>query len=161
MSTIKLKRSAVGGRIPTTSDLALGELAINTYDGRAYIKKNVSGTESIVVVGRSVNDFSDQGDASTSLTATTADQVVDTIVASTYRSVKYIVQMTEGTDYHTTEVLIVHDGTDTYMTEYGTMFTSASLGTISSDISSGNLRLLVSPVSTNTTVIVHKTMLVV
>ena len=161
MSTIKLKRSAVGGRIPTTSDLALGELAINTYDGRAYIKKNVSGTESIVVVGRSVNDFSDQGDASTSLTDTTADQVVDTIVASTYRSVKYIVQMTEGTDYHTTEVLIVHDGTDTYMTEYGTMFTSASLGTISSDISSGNLRLLVSPVSTNTTVIVHKTMLVV
>jgi hypothetical protein len=30
---IKLKRSAVPGKIPTTSSLELGELALNTYDG--------------------------------------------------------------------------------------------------------------------------------
>ena len=48
MSTIKLKRSAVAGKIPTTSNLELGEIALNTYDGRLYIKKDVSGTESIV-----------------------------------------------------------------------------------------------------------------
>ena len=49
--TVQLKRSATAGGIPSTSDLALGELAINTYDGKAYIKKNVGGTESIVEVG--------------------------------------------------------------------------------------------------------------
>lgn len=39
MSTqIKLRRSAVQGRIPTTAQLALGELAINTRDGKIYIK---------------------------------------------------------------------------------------------------------------------------
>jgi len=46
--TLKLKRSAVSGRAPTTSDLELGELAINTTDGKIYIKKSVSGTESII-----------------------------------------------------------------------------------------------------------------
>ena len=49
--TVQLKRSATSGSIPSTSDLALGELAINTYDGKAYIKKSVGGTESIVEVG--------------------------------------------------------------------------------------------------------------
>ena len=49
--TVQLKRSATAGGIPSTSDLALGELAINTYDGKAYIKKSVGGTESIVEVG--------------------------------------------------------------------------------------------------------------
>jgi hypothetical protein len=49
--TIKLKRSATSGAAPSTSDLALGEVAINTYDGKMYIKKSVDGTESIVEIG--------------------------------------------------------------------------------------------------------------
>lgn len=50
-NTIQLRRSATANAVPTTTQLALGELAINTYDGRLYLKKNVSGTESIVEVG--------------------------------------------------------------------------------------------------------------
>ena len=49
--TIKLKRSATSGATPTTSQLELGEVAINTYDGKMYIKKDVGGTESIVEIG--------------------------------------------------------------------------------------------------------------
>ena len=49
--TIKLKRSATAGNTPTTSQLALGELGINTTDGKLFLKKSVSGTESIVDVG--------------------------------------------------------------------------------------------------------------
>ena len=45
---IELKRSNVPGKIPSTSQLQLGEVALNTYDGAAYFKKNVSGTETIV-----------------------------------------------------------------------------------------------------------------
>ena len=37
---IKLKRSAVSGKIPSANDLPLGELALNTYDGRLYASKN-------------------------------------------------------------------------------------------------------------------------
>jgi hypothetical protein len=50
-NTIILKRSATASNIPTTSQIELGEVAINTYDGKMYIKKSVSGTASIVEVG--------------------------------------------------------------------------------------------------------------
>jgi hypothetical protein len=43
---IKLKRTAVEGRKPTTSNLELGELAINTHDGKIYFEKD-NGTPSI------------------------------------------------------------------------------------------------------------------
>ena len=33
---IKLKRSAVVGKTPQTSSLELGELAVNTTDGKIY-----------------------------------------------------------------------------------------------------------------------------
>ena len=50
MSTIKLRRSAVAGRVPTTAQLELGEIAINTQDGKLYFKKYdaSANTESIV-----------------------------------------------------------------------------------------------------------------
>ena len=47
---VVLKRSAVEGKTPTTGDLALGELALNTYDGNLFFKKDVSGSESILSV---------------------------------------------------------------------------------------------------------------
>jgi hypothetical protein len=49
-NVVKFKRSAVAGRVPATTDLALGELALNTYDGRIYLKKSVASTESIVAI---------------------------------------------------------------------------------------------------------------
>jgi len=54
--TIKLKRSSVAGNIPSTSDLALGEVAINTADGKMYIKKSVDGTDSIIDLSDSPQD---------------------------------------------------------------------------------------------------------
>ena len=43
---VKLKRTSVQGRIPTISNLELGELAINTHDGRIFFEKD-DGTLSI------------------------------------------------------------------------------------------------------------------
>ena len=50
-TTIKHIRSSVAGRTPTTAQLPLGVLAINTADGKVFIKKDVSGTETIVEIG--------------------------------------------------------------------------------------------------------------
>jgi hypothetical protein len=49
--TILLKRSAVAGKVPTTSDVPLGSLALNTTDGLLFTKKSVGGVESIVEIG--------------------------------------------------------------------------------------------------------------
>jgi hypothetical protein len=50
MALMKFKRSAVQSKVPNVADLALGEIAINTYDGKLFLKKD-NGTESIVEIG--------------------------------------------------------------------------------------------------------------
>lgn len=47
---VLLKRSAVASKVPATTDLLLGEIALNTYDGKVFMKKN-NGVDGIVEVG--------------------------------------------------------------------------------------------------------------
>jgi hypothetical protein len=49
-SIVQLKRSALSGKVPDTGSLNLGELAVNTYDGKIYFKKSgsIETVESIV-----------------------------------------------------------------------------------------------------------------
>ena len=49
-STIRLKRSSVATKVPTTTQLDLGELAVNTRDGKLFLKR-ADGSEEIVEVG--------------------------------------------------------------------------------------------------------------
>jgi len=49
-NTLLVKRTSVAGRVPTTAQLAAGELAVNVTDGKLYLKKSASGVESIVDV---------------------------------------------------------------------------------------------------------------
>ena len=52
---IRLKRSSVPGRVPTINQLDLGELALNTYDGKLYLKQDISGVQSVITVGESAS----------------------------------------------------------------------------------------------------------
>ena len=49
-SIVQLKRSALSGKVPGTGSLNLGELAVNTYDGKIYFKKSgsIESVESVV-----------------------------------------------------------------------------------------------------------------
>ena len=120
------------------------------------VQENVTGTVEVVSLSRAtfVDSQGGLGITATSeaFSTTTTDQVADTFFASAYRTAKYLVQMSDGTDFHATEVLLIHDGTNVHSTEYGTVYTNASMGTIDADIVDGKVRLLVSPTSINTTV---------
>jgi len=47
---------------------------------------------------------------------------------------------------------MMHDGVDVYLTQYANINSGSVLATFDADISSGNLRLLVTPINANTTV---------
>lgn len=71
MSTIKLKRSAVAGKQPNTSILDLGEIAINTHDGKLFFKKD-DGSASIVTIQEVTEDnLTIDSSALTNVTANT------------------------------------------------------------------------------------------
>lgn len=73
--------------------------------------------------------------------ATTSATTIASHAAATYRTVKYLVQCTQGTDYHSTEINIIHDGTTVYLTEYGSLWDNAALGTFDAVISGANIIL--------------------
>ena len=85
MSTnITLKRSSVQGRVPLTTDLALGEIALNTYDGKLFIKKNVGGTETIIdVTAPTLTGVVTSSNNVTSFTALAVDNAAINILAVT------------------------------------------------------------------------------
>ena len=88
--TIKLKRSSVSGNTPSTSDLSLGEIGINTYDGKIFIKKD-DGSASIVEVGGSSGTVTEtfKTIAVSGQTSVVADSATDTLtfVAGTNMSI--------------------------------------------------------------------------
>ena len=55
-SNIKFKRSAVQNRVPTTAQLDLGELALNTYDGKLYTEIN-TGSAAVVEIGSKLSSL--------------------------------------------------------------------------------------------------------
>jgi hypothetical protein len=74
--TVKLKRSNVADAVPTTSNLELGELGMNTRDGKIYMRKtNSGGSDTIVdpVAAAAVGDHDHTG--------ATADDVIAMAIA--------------------------------------------------------------------------------
>ena len=65
----------------------------------------------------------------------------DSLGKSNYRSVEYSVQATQDSKYHFTKLLLVHDGSNAYLTEYGTIFSDSTLAVYSADIGGNFIRL--------------------
>ena len=95
--TIKLKRSATSGAVPTTSQLELGEVAINTNDGKMYFEKD-NGTASIREV-------------------VTADQSSGDVDLSGHLSFGDSKEVRLGAS---DDLKLYHDGSDSYISEEGT-----------------------------------------
>jgi len=95
----------------------------------------------------------------TSLGTTISD--IDTFSAASYRSAKYVISIKDVTnsEYQSSEILVVHDGTTSYLTEYGQLHTGANpLVTFTTDISAGNVRLRGTGISVNNNVKVIRTL---
>ena len=265
-TVINFKRSSTQNAVPTTGDLSLGEVAINTYHGRMYTEKN-DGSAAVIEIGSSpktlsVNDAysfptsdgtsnqilqtngsgtltfvsaassgvvtftytigstvtvisgndddsnallytagSEQvylngvkligggvdytatnsstitlvanaisGDVlevvaitaaanlvqgyytASALTATTANQVLSSNAVA-IKGIKYVINAPHASaGTHACEVLLINNGSSAYFVQYGDVYSTASLFTLSADVNSGNMRLLITPVNTNTTV---------
>ena len=264
-TVIQFKRSSTQNDVPATSDLALGEVAINTYHGRMYTEKN-DGSAAIVEIGSNpasltINDAitfpTSDGSASqvlqtdgsgtlsfatlggsgisifkytissnttaitgndddsnslsytvgseqvflngvklvdggtdytatnsttitlaqnaingdvvevvavtaadlvqgfftqSSFSATTANQVLSSNAVAN-KAIKYVINATHASaGTHAAEVLLINDGSNAYFVQYGDVYSNSSLFSLSADVNSGNMRLLVTPANTNTTI---------
>ena len=156
---LTLTRSSSGTTNPdimgSNGTLVLGtsssdeRLALTTSG--AAVTGNLTTTGDIVATGDIATGAYKISDSSTT-TAATTQTTIDTFTASAFRSCRYTIQVSNTTDseYHSTELLLVHDGTTPGITEFGSIFTGAAAeATFDADISSGNVRLRATPASTD------------
>ena len=84
-------------------------------------------------------------------TTSTGISTLVSVESSKFRSVNYQIQAVEGTNFNKTTINVVHDNTNAYLSEFGTINQPVGIATFSVDINSGNLRLLGFPASANST----------
>ena len=128
---VVLKRSAVSGRNPTTSDLSLGELAINTHDGNLFFKKD-DGTASILSVATLTgtqtlsNKTLSGATLSGSLTAGGSTGTNGQILASTGSGVQWI-SLTNTTLDGLTDVVISSPTSDQVLKYNGSVWVNGDV----------------------------------
>lgn len=80
--------------------------------------------------------------------ATTATTAIDSFPIASYRSAKYTLQITQGSTYQISELLLLQTGSTAEVAEFVAISSSGTpLGTFSADVSGGNARLLVTMAS--------------
>lgn len=82
-------------------------------------------------------------ESSTTSLATVLPSPVDFTTAASHRSARYLVQITQGTNYRVSEVFAVHNGTTAYYSEAHVVCSSLPLATVTVDLSGGIMSLMV------------------
>jgi hypothetical protein len=112
------------------------------------LNQNADSTVDLTIQG-SVKTSDAESYSSNKTVATVSQTSVDSFAAASYRTAKYLVQVTQGTKHHSTEFMLVHNGTTVNAIEYGTVTTDGELGTFTADINTGSVRLLFTATDAN------------
>tara|TARA_B100002019_G_scaffold275155_1_gene272766 strand:- start:2794 stop:3942 length:1149 start_codon:yes stop_codon:yes gene_type:complete len=152
--------STVSQGLTGTPDISVGILTATTANftgnvtiGGTLTYEDVTNVDSIgIITARSGFGLTDGLITSASATTTTTSETtIDSFTKTAYRSAKYQVQVTRGSAYQVTEISIIHDGTNSYGTEYATIKTGESLSSFTTDINSDDVRLRATPTSSSST----------
>jgi hypothetical protein len=141
-----------------------GDIRINNQNNGNVVLTNGTGSVGIGVnsptqrldVGGNIAWGTDHVLAYSTITttATTANQVITTISSTTYRTAKFVIQAVDATagKYQSQEIMAIHNGSTVAHTEYTAINVGGAVATYDVDISAGTIRLLCTPLSTNSTV---------
>lgn len=93
------------------------------------------------------------GSFTATMLSTLENQIVDSISIFEYRAAKYVIQVTNESSYQMTEIDVIHDGSTTYMTEFGPMCTTGVLAMFDTNVVGNQLQLLATPINETPTII--------
>jgi len=172
-TTVVTTNTSVGGFGVTTGNAYInGVFSANTIAATQYLRGGNNSTNTNLVittnasvngvftantlvsnnlnVGQNVNTASFTANTY-AITGSSANQSIDTFTTTSYRTAKYLVQVSNGTTGHQcSEILVIQDGTNVFLTEFAMISnTGTALGTFGANISGGSVNLLFSPSAIN------------
>ena len=162
-SSINSSSITIGSSILNSSALLIGNSTINsTSVSLSNSTSNISitiPTASQISNGQfylnANGSWTTAGELSSTITTTgTSIQNIDSFSTSTYRTAEYLISVKDNVanNYYSSKLIVMHDGGNSYITEYGIMTSNSSVGTFSANIISSNVCLQFTPISSNTTV---------
>lgn len=91
------------------------------------------------------------------IVSTTSATTIDSFSTTLYRSARFQIQITQGSSYQASDVLVVQDGTSASIIEYGSIATGDYLANFDATVSGGllNLRVLMNSATTATVKVVR------
>jgi hypothetical protein len=130
-----IAQDAIRGGTNSSNAVLNVSLGFNTGNGTANIVQYIANTKN--------------------LTTNTALQVVDSFTLASARTIKYLLQVNAtAIGFQSTEIMLLHNGTDAFLTEYATLTSNTSQGNMAVftvNVASGNVNLLISPTTNSTT----------
>ena len=136
-----------------TSGTTQALLRIDNSTGQVYKDSSTSyvTAASPALTGTpTINSIAGLVTASGSTTGTTALTLSTIYSSSTYSGGEFIVKATNGSNIEITKILVVTDGTNVYVTNYGDVYVSSSLITVDFSYSTTNVNMVVTPVAGTT-----------
>lgn len=119
--------------------------AVNLVGGIATASSLlVTGITSVSNSGVNIGNVYTVGIGTTVVTGT-ATTAINYLGITTFRSVKYQIQIAQNQNFQATDLLVIHNGTTANLIEYGSIATGEYLGVFEASISGGNLNLNYTP----------------
>jgi len=169
--TVTVKANTAGD-MSTGNGFVTGIFGANTITASVFKGGNVQSNSSLTLISNTVfgnssvevttlqNNVAHLKAASYTSTNTNA-QVLDSFTSASFRGGKYLITISSGTDYQSTEIMILHDASSAYTTEYATLLSGSTLGTFVANVDSGNVRLFVTPTNASSNVKYQRTLITV
>jgi hypothetical protein len=155
----QLKGYPVSGNVPATGQVL-------TWDGNSWYAADITARGDHIIgdiyASPSGNIFTGNVLLNGAISGVLPDTNLTTIDFTPYSSgdcVKYIVKAKYGNSVQASEILITSDGVESYMTEYGLIFTSGLLANLSTNFSSQNIILSAKATNSNTSIHMFKTLI--
>ncbi len=139
--------SGSGASLTNINGANVSEVALAT-NVTAAAQGNITSVGTLTSLSVSGNVTSAGNGGFTSLTTTRANvavsgvTVIDSFATTAFRTAKYVIQAKNGSDFESVEALVIHDGTNAFVTVYGIIFTgSTEVIDLNATITAGNVEL--------------------
>lgn len=149
--TMQQKRGTAAEWAAANPILLAGEIGFETDTNKMKVGNGTNNWNDLdYLVGSETNDATaSYGNNYEGLVSIENETTIDTVVASEWRSLKYVISMSKTSGganrFASTELTVLIDGTDINVSEYGAIENNGEVGTVSVVKDGANVNVKVTP----------------
>ena len=136
-----------------TGDVVISALRVNGTTLDSADSTMITLAEDVAIGGKLELNNAHIESGTVTHSGSSGQQQLDSFAKATFRGGVYTVSISDSAEgkFETVMIYVTHDGTTSYIQSTGVSSTGTSMATFSTDISDNNVRILIVPISNNST----------